>query len=81
MLAVVPQTNLISNIGFGPDATHTLTKSRYANMAVDGMRWPLEPPEIVAAHGAADLRTAHGMFRTGTLGRLKRYVRRLAGRS
>src|SRR3546814_16235805 len=31
-LAVVPRVNLVSNIGFGDDATHTTINTSYANM-------------------------------------------------
>lgn len=62
MLSINPNVNLISNIGFGPSATHTLGTSIYANIGVEPMEFPLCHAEIVLAHREADEFTADGMF-------------------
>jgi hypothetical protein len=44
-LSVVPTKNLISNIGFGPNATHTLdSSSSLANLATSKLEFPLVHP-------------------------------------
>jgi hypothetical protein len=49
LLTVIPSSNLISNIGFGPDATHTFdTSSKFSNIACNDIRFPLVHPEFVS---------------------------------
>lgn len=47
-LSVIPQKNLVTNIGFGPDATHTFKpEKRHSNIAKD-LSFPLQsPPSII----------------------------------
>ena len=47
MLQVVPNVNLISNIGFGPEATHTHDVGIHANMPTQPMVFPLIHPNFV----------------------------------
>ena len=44
---VLPNTNLVSNIGFGEQATHTSGVGKFANMPVYGMDFPLKHPEFI----------------------------------
>jgi len=67
LLSVLPEVNLVSNIGFGPAATHTIRNSRLANIETAAMTWPLREPAIVAANPVADLHTARIHFSTGHL--------------
>jgi hypothetical protein len=54
-LTVLPETNLVANIGFGPDATHTRsTGARESNMPVVPMRFPLDHPRAVERNVEAD---------------------------
>lgn len=55
-LSIVPQVNLISNIGFGADSAHT--KDSYdwrANMPLEVMPFPLKHPDFVVRDGKTDL--------------------------
>ena len=53
-LVVTPQVNLVSNIGFGADATHTVSKdSAFANMSVGSMR-EYKAPRLQQASEVAD---------------------------
>jgi hypothetical protein len=55
MLAVLPQVNLVSNIGFGEGATHTIDPfSRVAGIATESMPFPLAHPDFVMRHEIAD---------------------------
>lgn len=47
MLQVVPNVNLISNIGFGPDATHTHVEGVHANMPTIPIQFPLVHPNFI----------------------------------
>lgn len=44
---VFPEVNLVSNIGFGDDATHTFGEGPFANMATAGIELPLKHPPFV----------------------------------
>ncbi len=80
MLGILPEVNLISNIGFGPQATHTRADSPFANLSTQAVQWPLREPTIVAAHPEADKRTAERMF-AGTFAQsVKRKIRRVLTR-
>jgi len=62
MLSVLPQQNLVSNIGFGLEATHTSTVSKFANLPVSPIRFPLRHPASLMPCDEADRRTAAEMF-------------------
>jgi hypothetical protein len=53
-LNIVPNVNLISNIGFQPDATHTSGNSRVANIATLPMEFPLSHPPQLLRDSVAD---------------------------
>jgi hypothetical protein len=46
-LCITPTANLISNIGFGVEATHTTYNSIYANLEARGLQLPLIHPAYV----------------------------------
>jgi hypothetical protein len=81
-LHAVPAANLVSNIGFGASATHTLTPwSEFAARPHEPLPFPLLHPEVVQRDPEADAFLEETMF-SGRLGdlaaRLRRRVR--AGR-
>lgn len=53
-LSIAPKTNLITNIGFGKDATHTSGKSIYAEMQTQELEFPLVHPKYVLADARRD---------------------------
>lgn len=77
-LTVLPQVNLVSNIGFASDATNTRTSDRVSALAAEAMRFPLRHPENFVADSAADAHTARRFYlRSGPVGRVFGRVRRL----
>jgi hypothetical protein len=46
-LSIIPADNLISNIGFGPDATHTKSFSSFSGLLIHNIDFPLKHPEFV----------------------------------
>lgn len=46
-LAIIPSSNLVSNIGFDSLASNTKFKSNLANMTISSLSWPLSHPEKV----------------------------------
>lgn len=61
-LTILPQVNLISNIGFDDQATHTTSQSVFAEMAVEEMKFPLQVPIQVVRNSEADRFTDQKMF-------------------
>ncbi len=53
-LVILPNVNLVSNIGFRADGTHTARKRRFADMAVEAVRFPLLHPPFVLRDTRAD---------------------------
>lgn len=78
MLQVVPNVNLISNIGFGPDATHTHEVGVHANMPTAPIEFPLTHPVFVLPDTAGDLFISQEQiaptFIKRQIRRLKRYL-------
>jgi hypothetical protein len=76
LLSVIPTVNMISNIGFGPGATHTPVPNRYAAMKIERMAFPLLHPSRMESNAAADAYTAKNMYREySTLRRLLAVLR------
>jgi hypothetical protein len=74
---ILPSVNLISNIGFGAEATHTTASSPLANLPTRAMTFPLTHPTIQARNREADLFSDRHCFRTPLVPRV---YRRLAER-
>lgn len=53
-IAVMPNVNLISNIGFGVEATHTTGASEFSNMPTAEMQFPLKHPKAIFASHTLD---------------------------
>ncbi len=62
MLAIVPTRNLVTNIGFGADATHTGGHVPYANLALETMELPLKHPPFMTRNVHADQQTQEMVY-------------------
>jgi hypothetical protein len=62
-LAITPNVNLVSNIGFDESGTHTGGSSHYAGMPTYFMSFPLTHPIIIQRDHAADRFTDYTFFR------------------
>lgn len=60
-LTALPSVNLVSNIGFGADATHTGGESKFANMLTQDIGEIHHPP-FVLRHRDADMYTFNHVF-------------------
>lgn len=80
MLSIMPAQNLISNIGFGFDATHTVKKGRYAEMKTTALEFPLQHPSMMVPDWAADEYTARSMFSASVVRRVVSFVRNRVAR-
>lgn len=73
-LSVVPSTNLVSNVGFGVDATHTDDEtSNFAALESESMQFPIDKSDYVAVdrsydrelHKKRPISMRYGILRTG----------------
>lgn len=69
MVSIIPERNLIKNIGFGIDATHTHGDSIYAEMPAEDMVFPLRHPQTYILNYNADTFTSSTMFTNSLLKR------------
>lgn len=54
-LSIVPRSSLVTNIGFGPDATHMQDVAcRMLNRPVQSLDWPLKHPPVVVRSASFD---------------------------
>jgi hypothetical protein len=67
-LTIIPKVNLVSNIGFGENATHTTDlDDAVANVPLAAMQFPMShPPDIVANHAADEFESQHVFRSRGT---------------
>jgi len=64
-LSILPNKSLISNIGFGMEATHTKdTDNRLALMPVTPMKFPLNHPPVIIRDAEADVEAQSTIFAT-----------------
>lgn len=64
-VGIVPARNLVSNIGFRPDALHTTMAHPVAAMPTQPLQLPLRHPPTVAIDYQLDARTARILFYEG----------------
>lgn len=62
-LGVVPVENLVTNVGFGSQATHTVSESVVANMPAAALPTPLVHPTAMVREPAADSLVSEVFFR------------------
>lgn len=63
-LSVLPNVNLITNIGYGQNATHTIEGCELANIPVEEMHFPLKHPLGVIGNRVLDARDFKRRWRT-----------------
>jgi hypothetical protein len=65
-LTVLPNVNLVSNLGFFQEATHTKSnRSRLANIPTKPVQFPLVHPPYIARSVEADIFSDKNIFRSG----------------
>ena len=70
-LTILPNVNLVSNIGFGTEGTHTtIDRNPFANLPTAKMRFPLQHPPYIIRDARADEFTQKTLFKTSVVGRL-----------
>jgi predicted O-linked N-acetylglucosamine transferase (SPINDLY family)/glycosyltransferase involved in cell wall biosynthesis/predicted O-methyltransferase YrrM len=61
-LTILPTVNLVSNIGFGEDATHTKSRNKLTELPTHLMQFPLVRPRVVSRNILADNFTENQQF-------------------
>lgn len=79
-LTVLPTVNLVSNIGFGPDATHTTAANQMGNLPTEALSFPLKHPAFVIRDTRADHLTHQIADHSGLLRKLKRVMKQMSKR-
>lgn len=77
-LVATPNVNLVSNIGVGPDATHTVAGGPPVEFPVGRMEFPLTHPASLLADEAADRAEQEAMLKSTLRGRVERLIDRLS---
>jgi FkbM family methyltransferase len=75
MVSLVPNRNLVRNIGFGPGASHTSAEDPFASDQLEQMAFPLDHPATVASDPRADRFTERFEFTEPWLTRARRALR------
>lgn len=71
-LTILPNVNLISNIGFNQDGTHTISNNNpLANMTIEEISFSLSHPPFVIRNLKADKYTQENIFQSSLIKRLQ----------
>ena len=68
-VSIIPTVNLISNIGFNTNASHTIKKDKYSEMKTSPITFPLKHPHLISIDQTADNITEKEMFSGSVLSR------------
>ncbi len=80
-LTIIPNVNLVTNIGFGEGATHTIQTDARFMLPAYPMEFPLKHPSSFIPLRSLDRRRVHDMLPQSKLQRVSRKARRLLARS
>lgn len=77
-LSIIPNVNLVSNIGFGPEAAHFKKKtSKFQDPPVEALNFPLNHPPFVIRNVTADNFTQKNLFRKRWFAQFKAAVKNI----
>lgn len=74
---VVPQENMVSNIGFGSQASHTRNLTRVANLPVHELHFPLQHPNVCLPDREADRYTFKACYQPSLSGMVRYALRKI----
>lgn len=76
-LSVTPNKNLVKNIGFGPEATHTKIETMRSRNQITEKILPLNSPNVIYRNYKADEYVFKNILRVSKISSLKNYLRKL----
>jgi hypothetical protein len=79
-LTIVPSLNLVANIGFGKEATHTIEEDERFMLPAVSMAFPLRHPTSLVPLRSLDRRRVQDMFPPSILRRIRKKVKKVASR-
>lgn len=78
-LNVLPERNLVSNVGVGTEASHTREERWYTNLQRHDLTFPLRHPDFIIRHKQADTFTQNNNYQSSLkskiVGTMKYYLR------
>jgi len=78
-LAIVPSSNLVANIGFGADATHTIEEDPQLMLQANSIDFPLKHPCSLVPSRMLDRYRVHDMLPPSIAQRILKKSRRILG--
>jgi hypothetical protein len=78
-LIIMPRHNLVKNIGFIPDATHTRKKTSFSGFPVESLTFPIRHPEMIVRNARVDKYFEDRMFSKNLSHRLRWLIRQVVG--
>ena len=77
-LTILPNVNLVSNIGFGTEGTHTTVDNNpFANIHKEKIQFPLQHPPYIIRDARADEFTQNTLFKRSIADRIVRKARKI----
>jgi hypothetical protein len=73
-LCILPQVDLVSNIGFDREGTHTIRHNQFANLPLGAIEFPLKHPPNIIRDRSADIFIQSSKFNLDLWSRLKRKI-------
>ena len=73
-MTILPNKNLVNNVGFGVDSTHVKLKTKFNSIKLSGIKFPLDHPSFMCRSVAADDFTEKTMFSGGIKSQIKRKI-------
>ncbi len=80
-LSIVPSANLVKNLGFGKDATHTTGDSKWAHLTNNDLTLPLKHPLFVIRDKISDDKYAENFTKNLFFKKLKNMLKRFIKKS
>ncbi|MBH8573005.1 glycosyltransferase family 2 protein [Nostocaceae cyanobacterium CENA369] len=82
-LSIIPNVNLVSNIGVGADATHFTSNQKFSfiNIPTQAMEFPLKHPPYIVRNVEADIFTQKTVYKATALDIFKEEVKKILNHS
>jgi len=76
-LTILPNVNLVSNLGFSASGTHTTKPSPYMNLSTEEIQFPLQHPAFLIRDAQADERTQQSIYCERRSARIRNQLKRV----
>jgi len=77
-LTIIPNVNLVKNLGFGEEATHTFNKNdKRANMEYFDIEFPLKHPNFIIRDAISEMKFYNDFIKPNPKQRIKKIIKKL----